>query len=1068
MTTFWVATTGSDTGNGSQSNPFQTIGRAQEAVRAVLDSGPLTQDIVVKIGGGTYQLPQTLTFDAGDSGKDGHLVRYEAVDGETPVISGGRAVTGWTTVDNPGLALAPNTQLWEASVGLGIDTRQLYIDGERAIRSESNHAGTYGQTEYPVAFRPTDDQIPGVSGIEYIVSDLNNANWQDPTTWGNVSDIEAVIYTQWKMASVPLASIAAPSFAIPSLNPLAPDPVGLITLQDPAWTNANLFRGLPSGATTTGSPIIQLEGNFATNGIAFGQSVSGDGIPPGAIVLAVDPILNQILLDQAATTTTPPLATVSLSIVADPSTGELVTQPNEWSMWRVSKFENAYAFLDQPTEWYLDRTTGKLYLVAEAGFDPNTHDIQLPVLEKLIDGNGSAGAPVANLSFKGLSFKYATWLEPNGAEGYVADQSGFHVTGSGHEENIIGHVKDVTRTPGNLSFTYGSNISFTGNSFSNLGAVGLDFTGGAQNNNVAYNVFQDISSAAVQIGGVSAEDARPSTDAGYTRNNNVVGNIIKDVGAEFIDAAGIYVGFAQNTNIESNYIQNVPWSGIALGWGWGLMDQGGFPGLGGATAGMWGPGGVPYTTPTIMQGNRVVGNYITEFLQVAWDGGAVYTTGFQGTTPDNGTEILNNFAFNKRPVGGSNIIYTDGGSRYVTISGNILMGNDQGVIDFGPVFSLADPLNNVNSFALLPLLGNGTAYGGTIGGCITYGDIHYADNIWVDLWQTNPFAPFNPSQFPLNPLYYDICQYIDNGVQYPVALSFDSNTLTSNDLLDSLLIFVRPTAVSISRVDSLGDTVSFGALSLAGGTGGTLLSDASGNSAGALPYDLTDGTNWRASEGQAMGGATSIGQMAAGAWLPMATHDGQALTPLSVASTGNGFLATFEGGYQANYTLGGTRSVLTGDVGDRVVVDVKRLAAFDNGLAFYEADRNSGAVTVDGQTLLPGQAGYLQAALAKALVANLVLDASELPAYSQEALYDNLPLEQAKSYGLLLLVNNSTQNMYSSYAAANPNGAVQILTFGDQDRGVTFGVEDLLVSGGRSDRDYNDLIVTLHYDRDLV
>ncbi|MFX5570593.1 hypothetical protein ABTD96_19935, partial [Acinetobacter baumannii] len=72
---------------------------------------------------------------------------------------------------------------------------------------------------YPEGFRPTFNGpvAPDVSGIEYVVRDENSGNWRAPTTWTNVGDIEAVINTQWKMMSVPLASVTAPSTSIESL-----------------------------------------------------------------------------------------------------------------------------------------------------------------------------------------------------------------------------------------------------------------------------------------------------------------------------------------------------------------------------------------------------------------------------------------------------------------------------------------------------------------------------------------------------------------------------------------------------------------------------------------------------------------------------------------------------------------------------------------------------------------------------------------------------------------------------------------------------------------------------------
>eukprot|EP01034_Spumella_vulgaris_P014635 gene14635-18698_t len=159
---YWVsATNGSAGGDGSQQNPFLTIEQAQQVVRTVLQApGTLDEDIVVNIGAGTYQLQNPLSFGAADSGRDGHVVHYRAVAGEHPVISGGMAVDDWTPVANPGLALAPGMQLWQATVGPGIDSRQLYVDGERATRAETNADTT---SSYPVGFRPSFEEDPGVS-----------------------------------------------------------------------------------------------------------------------------------------------------------------------------------------------------------------------------------------------------------------------------------------------------------------------------------------------------------------------------------------------------------------------------------------------------------------------------------------------------------------------------------------------------------------------------------------------------------------------------------------------------------------------------------------------------------------------------------------------------------------------------------------------------------------------------------------------------------------------------------------------------------------------------------------
>jgi hypothetical protein len=505
------------------------------------------------------------------------------------------------------------------------------------------------------------------------------------------------------------------------------------------------------------------------------------------------------------------------------------------------------------------------------------------------------------------------------------------------------------------------------------------------------------------------------------------------------------------------------------------IDLGSFPGLNGANPGMWGFN----TTPTIMKGNRIVGNSITGFLQTAWDGGAIYTTGFQDGDPADlgldGTVIADNYAYDKTTGAGGNVIYTDGGSRYLDVENNILFGNPTGTFNYGP--GLTGPLNTLNPFNIFPLADT-QAYGSDIGGCVTYGDILYADNRWENWWTTNPFAPFDPSAWPSNPIYYDPGSHGTQsnpigtsalpGAPYPTGLDFSSNIQIGGPAAPvpgitagKVLAFTKPTALSVVRADDQGGLVTFGVESLDDGHIETLLQDAEGRNAGALAYETATGGTWRASEGKAIGTATSVpGQLAAGVWLPTATENGVALTLNSLQTDGNSALATFDNGVQATYDLGGTRSIPNPSIAPDEVVTVKRLGYASAGLAFYQADQRTGAIVSNGQTYLPGDAGYLDAALANAEAANTVIAATDMPAYGQEKTFDSLPLNDTVNYGVLLLLNQQA-TIFSSYSAANPHGDVQMMSVANPAGGVAYGIEDIAVSNPRSDRDYNDVIVTV-------
>jgi hypothetical protein len=56
----------------------------------------MSEDITVYLKGGTYKISRTITFTSSDSGSNGYYVKYKNFPNETPIISGGKLVSGWT------------------------------------------------------------------------------------------------------------------------------------------------------------------------------------------------------------------------------------------------------------------------------------------------------------------------------------------------------------------------------------------------------------------------------------------------------------------------------------------------------------------------------------------------------------------------------------------------------------------------------------------------------------------------------------------------------------------------------------------------------------------------------------------------------------------------------------------------------------------------------------------------------------------------------------------------------------------------------------------------------------
>jgi hypothetical protein len=241
--------------------------------------------------------------------------------------------------------------------------------------------------------------------------------------------------------------------------------------------------------------------------------------------------------------------------------------------------------------------------------------------------------------------------------------------------------------------------------------VAVDFNTGSQDNTIEGSRFSDISAAAIQVGGVDEVDSHPSRLREVTRDNLIADNTVTRAAREFFDAAAIFVGYTKRTTVAHNTLTNLPYTGIAIGWGWGMTDPGQFPGCTGCPFQHW----KIYKTPTTSQGNKIVYNRVSNYLKRLYDGGGIYSLGQQGTSLRNGELIAGNVVFGKRPTHGGNALYTDGGSRYITLRRNALFRNPTGVD--GP---------------------GGNPYGHDWGGCRPYGDI-----VWAHNWWQNPAKSYD-------------------------------------------------------------------------------------------------------------------------------------------------------------------------------------------------------------------------------------------------------------------------------------------------------------------------------------
>jgi hypothetical protein len=329
-----------------------------------------------------------------------------------------------------------------------------------------------------------------------------------------------------------------------------------------------------------------------------------------------------------------------------------------------SFFQNAYALL-APGHWSLDLTQREIYYVPAAGQSMGDVTVLAPVLSTLLNVQGTLDNPVHDLSFQGLQFSYGTWTQPDTVQGDAEMQADWTLTGP-NAANTQGTCADShphgtcpfaswTRTPANVVLSATHDVTMEGDTFSHLGGAGLDLEYGSQNDLIQGNEFTDIAASAIQLG--STDDPLPSYVMADNRevnaNDTITDNYIHNVANRWLGGVGLWVGYAQHAVITHNQIDDVPYSGISIGWaGWhsSFID--------------------PNNDPNVNADNLISDNLIFNYLQTLGDGGAIYTNGSQASGWSTQLVISGNVAY-----GGTNTdfsLYTDTGSQYVDLTQNVV------------------------------------------------------------------------------------------------------------------------------------------------------------------------------------------------------------------------------------------------------------------------------------------------------------------------------------------------------------------------------------------------------------
>jgi hypothetical protein len=219
-----------------------------------------------------------------------------------------------------------------------------------------------------------------------------------------------------------------------------------------------------------------------------------------------------------------------------------------------------------------------------------------------------------------------------------------------------------------------SNVLFTGGNYTQLGAGGIGIGNdanahssgvglGASNVAIRDAFFTQIMGNSITAGGVRADAHHPSDNRMLNTQISITGNIFRNVSSLFSSTVPIFASYVQSSTISHNDIDQVPYSGICHGFGWGSNDAGGSSEYEKRGLYTYQP---KYSTPTISKNNRIEANLLHRYGLSHTDLGALYTL-----SKSPGTVLAENYAYDSTGFGA----YTDEGSNSYNISNNVLLSS---------------------------------------------------------------------------------------------------------------------------------------------------------------------------------------------------------------------------------------------------------------------------------------------------------------------------------------------------------------------------------------------------------